>query len=790
MRKLGHFWPANLLTLVLLVSATPLRAQEILGKQKDKDRVEIVFLHLNDIYEITPLRHGTLAGLSRVATLHKELIEKYSHVFTLHAGDFLSPSAVGNAKIDGKRLAGQQMVAVLKTVGIDFIILGNHEFDLDKQEFEERLTELRALKLIPELKDFPDQETVKLFDNRRLALFSTNVTNANGNSFSEVPRDRLIEIKENGVVRLKVGLLGLTMDTKTKYAKFQKPVEAARYQLKRWQKEKINPDLKIALTHQSLEEDEELARHVPEIDLILGGHEHENTHRRVLPKKGENFIVPSIYRADANAVTVYVHVLTYNTKESRLERITSKLRHITDAIPEDPVVAAVVKQWTHLARSALRAEGYDPEENLCILTEAYDGRELSVRNKETNLTRLIGDAMLRALPAADPAKQIAVYNSGSIRIDDILYPGQVTMYDVLRILPFPNGRIMAVNFLGKVLQGLLDKKGTNPGTGAFLQMRNVTQDKEKGWLINGKELKPDETYQVAINNFLLDGKEENYAFIKNLPGVGQPRDIGDWRHLVADQFRIHKEGNRDGRVFQKGLVQIQPVVEPPLARKGENIDTGTPPQKLDQAQGLTPLPAGQDGLAFKDRVTVIKDIATALGIFVAGFWALAKFLQFRLSVQSTVIKIIPRHHVKTDRYLLYVQVEIQNVGNVMINGHACSINVVPIIGGQSDIAHTWNENQLCHSGGDPGNLNVIDKEEFITFSFFTPLEFMDSNRPEACKIIVTFASEKILKSGGHLGWVREKIYLFDKKVNWEELTHPEPSPPQPASTAIDKAKIS
>ncbi len=58
-------------------------------------------------------------------------------------GDYLSPSAIGTAIVDGQPLAGRQMVDVLNHVGVDWAVLGNHEFDVSEAAFRARLAESR-----------------------------------------------------------------------------------------------------------------------------------------------------------------------------------------------------------------------------------------------------------------------------------------------------------------------------------------------------------------------------------------------------------------------------------------------------------------------------------------------------------------------------------------------------------------------------------------------------------------------------------------------------------------------
>ena len=75
---------------------------------------------------------------------------------TTLGGDYLSPSAIGTAKVDGEPLAGRQMVDVLNAVGVDWATFGNHEFDVSEAAFRQRLAE------------------------QKFRIVSSNVTDANG----------------------------------------------------------------------------------------------------------------------------------------------------------------------------------------------------------------------------------------------------------------------------------------------------------------------------------------------------------------------------------------------------------------------------------------------------------------------------------------------------------------------------------------------------------------------------------------------------------------------------------
>ena len=209
----------------------------------------VTILHFNDVYEITPVDGGKAGGLARVANLRARLKARHPGLITTLGGDYLSPSALGTARVNGERLAGRQMVAVLNLLGLDWAMLGNHEFDIPEAAFRARLAETK------------------------FRVVASNVTDAAGALFPGTVADAVMPVKTpSGIVR--IGLIGLTIDAnKQPWVRYAPPVDAAHAAVARL---KGKADVIVALTHLALDGDRQIAESVPEIDLILGGHEHEN----------------------------------------------------------------------------------------------------------------------------------------------------------------------------------------------------------------------------------------------------------------------------------------------------------------------------------------------------------------------------------------------------------------------------------------------------------------------------------------------------------------------------------
>ncbi len=467
------------------------------------ERVPVTIIQINDIYEISPVAGGKEGGVARLATLRRQLERQNpKRTFLILAGDVFSPSALGAAEVDHEKIDGAQMVAALNAAGLDYATFGNHEFDISEAHFHQRIAESRAV------------------------WFSGNVRDKDGKPFDKVLDSVVFTVHGAKGAKVRIGLLGATLNSNQKpWVQYLDAVATIGAQAK-----ELRPkvDVLIAVTHQTLEDDQRLATSVPGLDLILGGHEHENWQLR----RGQGDT--PIFKADDNARSVYVHHLLYDTHARKLKLI-SDLREITDKIPEDGTTAKVVKAWTEKAYAAFRASGFDPEEVVTTTRETLDGRDGTVRKSSNRLTQIVANAILHEWPQGDAA----IYNSGSIRIDDEIPAGSpITQYDVLRILPF-GGKVNGVELKGSLLESVLNTGLANAGSGGFLQTANIEPDGTH-WKVAGQLLDPERTYKIAIDDFLLTGKERGLQSLKaGSPGVGPVVELRDIRLALIDELKRH-----------------------------------------------------------------------------------------------------------------------------------------------------------------------------------------------------------------------------------------------------------
>jgi 5'-nucleotidase len=380
----------------------------------------------------------------------------------LLAGDFLS-SSVASAVFKG-----EQMIAALNAAGVDMATLGNHEFDFGVDHLIGQMAEARFQWIVSNLID-------------------TTTGLPIGGAVPRVVRT---------VGPLKVGFFGLGEasevtargETRLRAIDFR---EAAATQLAALKSEGV--DLIVALTHLSFAEDRELAERFPEIDVIVGGHEHFP----IAAVEGRTLISKS-----GTEARFVARIDLARRAPGNVERFY-ELIPITDALADDPATAAVVASYESKLGSELEV----------VVTRTgvpLDGEEVRLRASETNLGNLVADAI-----RAEAAAEIAIVNSGAIRGNRIHAPGPLTKRYLLELLPFLNV-VCKLAVPGRVVLDALNHGVSRlpAADGRFPQVSGMTVrvngrappgSRVQEVRVNGEALDPDRVYTIAIPDFMVTG---------------------------------------------------------------------------------------------------------------------------------------------------------------------------------------------------------------------------------------------------------------------------------------------
>ncbi len=257
----------------------------------------------------------------------------------------------------------------------------------------------------------------------------------------------------------------------------------------------------VALTHLNFAEDREIARTVPGIALILGGHDHD----ALTMLEGSTLIL----KAGADARYLGVVDLTVVRRTPPSGPPTIDVTHAWRMIPvhgmaSDPEVATLVKRYTDQLDAELAVE-------IGTTTHPLDSRRLVVREGEAAIGDLFADAVRAAVGA-----EAAVLNGGGIRGDRTYAAGsRLTRRDILTELPFGNSTVL-LELKGSDLLEALENgvSRVEERQGRFPQVSGLrfAYDPARPRMhrivdasVNGQPLDPVRLYRVATIDFLAGG---------------------------------------------------------------------------------------------------------------------------------------------------------------------------------------------------------------------------------------------------------------------------------------------
>ena len=458
-----------LVTLLLLVAcASPLRPVGHLAEPE----VRITLLQVNDVYTLEPVDEGRRGGFARLATLVKRIRRENPATLMALAGDVISPSVASTL------LRGEQMIAGLNAIGLDLATFGNHEFDFGPSVLAQRMRESAFTWL-----------SANVLDRR------------SGRPFGGAQPDVFLTL-----AGVRIGVFGLTTPETEKTSspgpdvEIREVIGVARA---------MTADLKargaqllVAVTHQEMGEDRALAA-APgvELDVILGGHEHEP----LIAEEGRTLITKG--GADARYL---VQVDLWVGSDGRLRERSWTFHEVSARIPPDPQVAAIVSAYGERL-------GRELEVVVGKTSVALEGRRGPLRSQETNLGDFIADAM-RAHAKTD----VALINGGGIRSDRIIPPGPLTRRDLAAMSPFGNV-VMTLELTGRTLREVLEQAlpQREREAGGFLQVSGlrVSFDPARpagqrvvAMTVGGAPLDPDRRYTAAVIDYIAAGKDGLTAF--------------------------------------------------------------------------------------------------------------------------------------------------------------------------------------------------------------------------------------------------------------------------------------
>ena len=148
-----------------------------------------------------------------------------------------------------------------------------------------------------------------------------------------------------------------------------------------------------------------------------------------------------------------------------------------------------------------------------------DGREVTIRNEESNWGNFVVDQMRGAF--GDPRADLAFINSGTLRIDDFII-GEVAFEDIGRTFGY-SSYLRYLTLTGAEFRSVMQTgfRGEGPSKGYFPQVSGfrvcVDRSRPEGERIvslqlpgedTWAEIQPDREYTVVVPDFLYRGGDE------------------------------------------------------------------------------------------------------------------------------------------------------------------------------------------------------------------------------------------------------------------------------------------
>lgn len=465
------------------------------------DKTKFTLVHVNDMDKVEPYKDR--GGVAKLAAVLKKERSDNKVVFFTMGGDTISPSILSTLD------HGKHMIDLYHELKLDYMTLGNHEFD------------------------FGPDVAKKWIAQAKFPILSANVFEADHQRIAGTVSSAIREVDG-----FKIGFIGLTTpETKfvsaPGYVTFDPVVESAREAVKDL-KEK-GADFIVALCHLTIMEDMALMRANLGIDFILGGHD------EVLLTFYDSVTGLMISKSQAE----YISVVDIDLERKDYHGVkevewTPHFRVVdSETVTPDPEMKEKIASLT----KEMHAKFDVPIGK--TLTE-LDSRRAKVRESETALGNLIADSFREKYKA-----DVAIVNGGGLRGNKVYQPDtQLTMRDIYTELPFGK-HIAVVELNGKELRraievGLASIKGQS---GGFPQVSGMTYvfdaEKKKGERlveikVAGEPLDDTKNYKVVINEYLFKGGE-NYDMFQKGKTVVKLADTPLEAVIVVEYIKKLKE---------------------------------------------------------------------------------------------------------------------------------------------------------------------------------------------------------------------------------------------------------
>jgi sulfur-oxidizing protein SoxB len=482
------------------------------------------FLHLADMHaqldthwEYLPEDPGKLHKMGGFARIKTALDEKRANapgaVFTVDGGDTFQGTAVSALT------KGQAIVAPLNALGIDTGVPGNWEVVYGPAAFKDLLHAVNYKVICYNFEDSKTHERVfapaTILEKNGVRVAFVGLTDP-----TTTTRQPPAEVK---------GLDSTHMDGLRSFVQNLKRTE--------------HPDLVVLVDHTGLAPSVQLAKEIPEFDVVLSGHTHERVYKPIF--------VGSTIVVEPGSMGSFIGQLDITLRDGKVVGHDYELLNVdADRYIENPELKSLITEIEKPFRKNLDRVVGETKTTLM----RYDTLEGTMDN-------LVADAV------RDATLTDVGFTNG-FRFSPPIAPGPITVADLWTILPL-DAKLKAGKVTGKQLRSYLENEmelvfakdpfalsggwGPRPsGMEVDFHAHSVKGRRIRSVKIHGKEITDGETY--TLGGCERDG--EDLDIICRLRGVHDAGFVPGTIHTALERFiKKHSPLNygREGRVHADDL---------------------------------------------------------------------------------------------------------------------------------------------------------------------------------------------------------------------------------------------
>ena len=486
-------------------------------------------------------------GMARIKTMVDSVRAEGNNTLLVDGGDFsmgtLYQSAFADEAIE---------LRMLGVLGYDATTLGNHEFDYDSGNVARMLNSAKAKG-----------------ENLPLLLQSNINWDKSKSPYKQDLKDAMdnygavqdYTIVQKGDVKIAMfGLMGFTATffTTKSGLSFENIVTSAKKTVSNIKKNEKDVDMIVCLSHSGtsstkiLSEDENLAKNVPEIDVIVSGHTHSTLDK---PMMVGNTAIVSCGEYGKNLGRID---MTKN-ENGRWTIDSYKLMPVDASIKADPATATQIDKFRDLLKPYLSKFGYEDYNQVIGYTPyEFDDVDTVYELGDHDITGLITDSYLNAVKQAEGDNytnvDVSLVPSGVVR-SSFLKAGPITVANAYEVMSLGIGNdglsgypLVGIYLTGEELKLLAEidvsvspimgpaqffstglQYTYNPNRGLFNQVTNVCLKRPDGTVekVNDKQLYRvvtgvytaemlDQVQKISLGILSVKPKDKNGVVLKDI----------------------------------------------------------------------------------------------------------------------------------------------------------------------------------------------------------------------------------------------------------------------------------